>query len=158
MIEPFVEKWNRRWNYCKNFLANYLDTVYLKLLNCLVHLINKDKEEDTLGKITSGSLSEIPFLMVLKRSYPSLFLAAAAASSFRSEAKKAQLFINTPLVSSVFRVGEEAVNLHFKLENLQPSGSFKDRGIGHMISSLVQEDDVGRLVSSSGGNGLYKPM
>ena len=126
-----------------------------------MHLINKDKEEDTLGKITSGSLSEIPsryFLMVLKRSYPSLFLAAAAASSFRSEAKKAQLFINTPLVSSVFRVGEEAVNLHFKLENLQPSGSFKDRGIGHMISSLVQEGDVGRLVSSSGGNGLYKPM
>ena len=92
--------------------------------------------------------------MVVKRAYPSLFFAAAAAaSSLRLEAKKTQLYLNTPLVSSVFRVGEEAVNVHFKLENLQPSGSFKDRGIGHMILSLTQESDVGRLVSSSGGNG-----
>lgn len=92
--------------------------------------------------------------MVRKRAYPSLFFAAAAAiSSLRIEAKKTQLYLNTPLVSSAFRVGKEAVNVHFKLENLQPSGSFKDRGIGHMISSLAQESNVGRLVSSSGGNG-----
>ena len=96
-----------------------------------------------------------------KRTYPSFFLAAAAATataSLRVEAKKAQLYLNTPLVSSVFRVGGETINVHFKLENLQPSGSFKDRGIGHMISSLIEEGAVGRLVSSSGGNGQCTPF
>eukprot|EP01036_Dinobryon_divergens_P027971 gene27971-36840_t len=78
--------------------------------------------------------------------------AATATASLRVEAKKTQLYLNTPLVSSVFRVGGETINVHFKLENLQPSGSFKDRGIGHMISSLIEEGAVGRLVSSSGGN------
>ena len=95
-----------------------------------------------------------------KRTYPSFFLAAAAAatSSLRIEAKRAQLYLNTPLLRSVFRVGGETVNVHFKLENLQPSGSFKDRGIGHMISALIEEGDVGRLISSSGGNGQCTPI
>ena len=43
-------------------------------------------------------------------------------------------------------------NLYFKLENMQKSGSFKDRGIGNMIFSLLENGDMKKLVSSSGGN------
>eukprot|EP00607_Mallomonas_marina_P008045 CAMPEP_0182417798 /NCGR_PEP_ID=MMETSP1167-20130531/2230_1 /TAXON_ID=2988 /ORGANISM="Mallomonas Sp, Strain CCMP3275" /LENGTH=275 /DNA_ID=CAMNT_0024591569 /DNA_START=184 /DNA_END=1008 /DNA_ORIENTATION=+ len=43
-------------------------------------------------------------------------------------------------------------SLFFKLENLQQSGSFKDRGIGHMIYTLHEKGDMKKLISSSGGN------
>ena len=38
-----------------------------------------------------------------------------------------------------------------KMDALQPSGSFKLRGIGHMTSQLAQQGAT-RFVSSSGGN------
>lgn len=43
-------------------------------------------------------------------------------------------------------------NVFMKLENLQPSGSFKDRGIGHMIGTLMSQGNVRKLICSSGGN------
>ena len=43
-------------------------------------------------------------------------------------------------------------NVYFKLENLQPSGSFKIRGIGHMIQTIVNEGNLKKLISTSGGN------
>jgi L-serine/L-threonine ammonia-lyase len=49
--------------------------------------------------------------------------------------------------------------MFYKMEFLQPSGSFKDRGIGHMIASLIDcansspdQPKVTRLICSSGGN------
>ena len=38
------------------------------------------------------------------------------------------------------------------MELLQPSGSFKDRGISHMIQTLMAQGTVNRLICSSGGN------
>ena len=52
----------------------------------------------------------------------------------------------TPLVTG------PAPNVLFKLETLQPSGSFKDRGIGHMIETLMAKGKVEKLICSSGGN------
>lgn len=66
--------------------------------------------------------------------------------ALQSDAMSA-FFRRTPVVSSASDVG-----VVFKLECLQSSGSFKDRGIGHMIASLRERDDVARLVCSSGGN------
>eukprot|EP01041_Mallomonas_annulata_P012150 gene12150-25499_t len=43
-------------------------------------------------------------------------------------------------------------SLLFKLENFQQSGSFKDRGIGHMIYSLHRKGDMKKIICSSGGN------
>jgi len=60
----------------------------------------------------------------------------------------------TPLIVSELRQGHEKINVFFKLENLQKSGSFKDRGMRELIRTLTDEGDVRRLLSSSGGNGL----
>lgn len=53
--------------------------------------------------------------------------------------------ISTTLPGSNLRV-------HLKLENLQPSGSYKDRGISHMIQTLASRGPVSKLITSSGGN------
>jgi L-serine/L-threonine ammonia-lyase len=42
--------------------------------------------------------------------------------------------------------------LLFKLDNLQPSGSFKIRGLGHLCKKVIETQQVTHLVSSSGGN------
>ena len=43
--------------------------------------------------------------------------------------------IKTPLLKGK-RIND--TQIYYKLDNLQPSGSFKDRGIGHMILILYQ--------------------
>ncbi|TPX65768.1 hypothetical protein SpCBS45565_g04962 [Spizellomyces sp. 'palustris'] len=64
------------------------------------------------------------------------------------------LHVVTPLVSSVplaKQLGVKAV--YFKLDALQPSGSFKMRGIGHYIAKYCQaHPNLQTVVSSSGGN------
>ena len=65
-----------------------------------------------------------------------------------AQAKAAGLYIETPLIAAA----QGGMNVKFKMENLQPSGSFKDRGIGNMIQALKEGSDLTRLISSSGGN------
>jgi hypothetical protein len=59
-------------------------------------------------------------------------------------------FHATPLLAGVPL--PDGTPVSFKLEFLQPSGSFKDRGIGHMIQTLIDAGSVSRLICSSGGN------
>ena len=40
----------------------------------------------------------------------------------------------------------------YKLENLQPSGSFKNRGVGHFCEVLASQPGVSGFAISSGGN------
>jgi L-serine/L-threonine ammonia-lyase len=63
--------------------------------------------------------------------------------------RKKGLFIRTPILSRKYF---DDLEVYFKIDSLQPSGSFKDRGIGHMISSLIEEANVELLITSSGGN------
>ena len=68
-------------------------------------------------------------------------------------AKAAGFYINTPLLSAATSAARwGGLNVRFKMENLQPSGSFKDRGIGNMIQSLRDSTNMTRLICSSGGN------
>ncbi len=67
-----------------------------------------------------------------------------------------EFHVNTPLVcveslSGLSHAGEQ-VSVYFKLDNMQPSGSFKIRGIGHMIQSIAARGNLNGLVSTSGGN------
>jgi L-serine/L-threonine ammonia-lyase len=64
------------------------------------------------------------------------------------------LHIKTPLVESrpISRVAGRMVLL--KLENTQPTGTFKIRGIGNLCRHAVN-DGINRFVSSSGGNAGY---
>jgi L-serine/L-threonine ammonia-lyase len=59
-----------------------------------------------------------------------------------------RFFVKTPMVRAAGLAGE----VFFKLENLQPSGSFKIRGVSHMISTIADRGILERLVCSSGGN------
>lgn len=67
----------------------------------------------------------------------------------------APLHIQTPLLQSralEHRVGRHGdVRVFLKLDNTQPGGSFKTRGIGAMCVEAVDEG-AQHLVSSSGGN------
>lgn len=60
-------------------------------------------------------------------------------------------YVQTPLLKVPSSICGSR-NVYLKLENMQPSGSFKDRGISHMVNTIMMTQKVGKLVSSSGGN------
>ena len=62
---------------------------------------------------------------------------------------KSALHIETPLIETV--VSEQTYKIYLKLENTQPSGSFKLRGIGYHCQKLIERGCC-HFVSSSGGN------
>lgn len=63
----------------------------------------------------------------------------------------AALHIETPLLASQAIAARAGQQLWLKMEALQPSGSFKLRGIGHACASHAAQG-ARRIVSSSGGN------
>jgi L-serine/L-threonine ammonia-lyase len=86
-------------------------------------------------------------------------MAFTSASDFGQKAREMGGFRKTPLVdaSNFWRswnpeLFESGVKVRFKMECLQASGSFKDRGISNMIFSLNRRHPVKKLVCSSGGN------
>lgn len=88
-------------------------------------------------------------LVVLALSFqkePQKMTSAAAAS-----ARKLNLFRHTPLIHSAPLTSLVGRDVYLKLDALQNSGSFKDRGMAHLCHTL-QEDGVKHLISSSGGN------
>lgn len=62
-----------------------------------------------------------------------------------------KLYIETPLLESLPLSKCLGLPVFLKMEALQPSGSFKNRGIGHLCSSYA-EKGAKQLISSSGGN------
>ena len=70
-----------------------------------------------------------------------------------SEARAKNLFRKTPLIfSDVLTNLCNGRPVYLKLDCLQASGSFKDRGMAHLCLQLVQEHGVTNIISSSGGN------
>ncbi|WP_293785299.1 pyridoxal-phosphate dependent enzyme [uncultured Aeromicrobium sp.] len=61
------------------------------------------------------------------------------------------LYRSTPLVASAPLSAAAGREVELKLECLQPSGSFKNRGVGAACASYVA-DGARHLISSSGGN------
>jgi L-serine/L-threonine ammonia-lyase len=68
-----------------------------------------------------------------------------------SKMNKEKLHIATPLIQSQIFSNEVAGNVWLKIEALQPSGSFKLRGIGNACQTY-QIQGAKRFISSSGGN------
>lgn len=58
--------------------------------------------------------------------------------------------VNTPLLESMGMSKRLGTTVYMKMENSQPSSSFKIRGIGHLCQKLANESKG--LVCSSGGN------
>ena len=65
--------------------------------------------------------------------------------------KESYLHIETPLIESIPLSQRLEGNVWLKMEALQPSGSFKLRGIGHACQKYVSEG-AKMFISSSGGN------
>ncbi|RYC59047.1 hypothetical protein CHU98_g7157, partial [Xylaria longipes] len=65
-----------------------------------------------------------------------------------------KLHIETPCIPSPELSRAAGCNIYLKLENLQPSGSFKSRGIGRLMSESLLSSGTGRahFYCSSGGN------
>ncbi|KAI1422189.1 tryptophan synthase beta subunit-like PLP-dependent enzyme [Xylaria sp. FL1777] len=65
-----------------------------------------------------------------------------------------KLHIETPCIPSRELSRATGCNIYLKLENLQPSGSFKSRGVGTLMSRALQSSSTGRthFYCSSGGN------
>ncbi|KIW14000.1 hypothetical protein PV08_06781 [Exophiala spinifera] len=68
-----------------------------------------------------------------------------------------QPWIETPLLESSILSKIAGCRIFLKLENLQPSGSFKSRGIGNSMISSIREQDPSdtrevHFYTSSGGN------
>lgn len=61
------------------------------------------------------------------------------------------LHVRTPLIHSQHLKSELGKNVYFKVESMQPSGSFKLRGIGRLCQQVCHEG-AQSLVASSGGN------
>lgn len=61
------------------------------------------------------------------------------------------LHIHTPLIKSHVLPAREGQSIWLKMEALQPSGSFKLRGIGHACERYAAQG-ARRFISSSGGN------
>lgn len=68
-----------------------------------------------------------------------------------SSARAAGLFYETPLLRSVPLSSLCGRDVYLKMDGLQASGSFKDRGMAYLCLEL-KEAGVQRLISSSGGN------
>ncbi|CAL1574856.1 unnamed protein product [Knipowitschia caucasica] len=58
--------------------------------------------------------------------------------------------VNTPLLESTGMSKRLGTTVYLKMENSQPSGSFKIRGIGHLCQKLASQSKG--VVCSSGGN------
>lgn len=69
-------------------------------------------------------------------------------STVAAEGRSRGLFFTTPLLHSPALTQCIGADVYIKLDCLQPSGSFKDRGMAHLITS----SNCSRIVSSSGGN------
>ena len=65
--------------------------------------------------------------------------------------KDQYLHIETPLIESVALSQRVEGNVYLKMEALQPSGSFKLRGIGHACQKYLSEG-AKEFICSSGGN------
>jgi L-serine/L-threonine ammonia-lyase len=70
---------------------------------------------------------------------------------------KKYFHINSPLIESkeldkYINATDKKRRVLLKMDALQPSGSFKIRGIGYKCAKAVIDEKCTRLVSSSGGN------
>jgi L-serine/L-threonine ammonia-lyase len=78
---------------------------------------------------------------------------ASPPSSIVQHARQLGLFWKTPLVrSESLSKLTGGTDVYLKLDCLQQSGSFKDRGMAVLCASLKQNQKIHKIVSSSGGN------
>jgi L-serine/L-threonine ammonia-lyase len=77
----------------------------------------------------------------------------ASQKTAGDEARKLKLFHKTPILYSTSLSSRLGKPVYLKLDAVQSSGSYKDRGMGNLCLQLRNgEERCSRLISSSGGN------
>ena len=85
---------------------------------------------------------------------PSLSISLGRIRNFEKMNRSKALHIRTPLIESIYLGRRLGKQVYLKMENLQPTGSFKIRGIGLLCQS-GRDKGIRHFVSSSGGNAGY---
>jgi L-serine/L-threonine ammonia-lyase len=75
-----------------------------------------------------------------------------AADTNVKSATESGLFIRSPLIKSMPLSTLAGRDIYLKLDCLQPSGSFKDRGMANLCQTLQSTKGTQKLIASSGGN------
>ena len=79
-------------------------------------------------------------------------VSTSPSSVVASSSRDAGLFIETPLIPSSELTKLCNRPVYLKLDTLQASGSFKDRGMAHLCETFKTQKGTKKLISSSGGN------
>lgn len=96
--------------------------------------------------------SFVPQVSLLRSLHSSSSLAMSTSSTSTTPTTTAtKLYQETPLIKSFPLSKLCQRDVYLKLDALQASGSFKDRGMAHLCLTL-QQQGVQQLISSSGGN------
>ena len=78
--------------------------------------------------------------------------AGGGGGSIATEARVLNLFRETPLLRSERLSDLMERDVYIKMDALQGSGSFKDRGMAYLCHTLKTQQNITKLISSSGGN------
>src|SRR4051794_3180223 len=74
------------------------------------------------------------------------------AEIWNAQARVRQYILHTPLRRSPVFSEEFGADIFLKLENWQPTGSFKVRGAFNLLIQLTREENARGLVAASAGN------
>lgn len=104
---------------------------------------------------SSGTFSKQPLSFTASRrpspTYSTRFMMSPISPTSVADLTPS-LYLETPLVKSTPLSQLCGKDVYLKLDLLQESGSFKDRGMARLCQSLAREKGVQQFISSSGGN------
>mmetsp|Transcript_24726 Transcript_24726/g.58664 ORF Transcript_24726/g.58664 Transcript_24726/m.58664 type:complete len:405 (-) Transcript_24726:84-1298(-) len=130
---------------------------YFFLLSTSLLLSSNASKANAFIVIGSASQAKIPTaftklkdIVSRKQAYRSRNIATKMTAADLAEGADT-LFARTPLIKSAPISDLVGKPVYLKLDALQTSGSFKDRGMAHLCATLEKEG-VTELISSSGGN------
>ncbi len=104
-----------------------------------------------------GWIKGVSFFCPVKLSFGVLIVIPEELIIHRDDILKAQKVIDgrvhrTPMSSSSFLSNQLRIQLHFKLELLQKTGSFKPRGVLNKLDAMSEEEKSRGIISLSAGN------
>ena len=108
-----------------------------------------------ISRADGTNITNSPAVAGTNRSFSRASISDVAQSRSIAAKGAGKFFVRSPLIKMPdFCPGHglHGVNVFLKLENLQPTGSFKDRGISEMIIRAVHSRKVSKVICSSGGN------
>lgn len=128
-------------NTCEQKHKSMLVATHIYLLWCFSFL--------AVAPFTPSPKKNIRGRTACLRNTKAPILSAMAPAPLAEGAEK--LFTRTPLIYSKPMSNLVEKPVYLKLDAIQASGSFKDRGMAHLCATLEQEG-ASKLISSSGGN------